>query len=129
MRERLIRYIDAKRNEQFAWGVHDCCTFTAGGVAAMGGPDYFEEFRGTYFSKQSAADAIKKRGYGSLYGLLVKKFGQPSVRAAFGCVLYTITIDGPTIGLCGDGRGIFVSQCGLIELPLHNIMVFQWAAC
>lgn len=72
----LAEYIRKKQGKKFVWGKNDCCTFVAGSVKLMTGHDFYKEFRGTYNDEDSAREALKTIGNGSLYQVLLKNFGK-----------------------------------------------------
>lgn len=73
---RLTAYLEPLRTREFAWGRHDCCTFTAGAVEAMTGVDPMPEFRGQYRSVAGSSRALRQIGGGDLPRTLDTKFRQ-----------------------------------------------------
>lgn len=71
---RLAAYLEPLRTRPFAWGRHDCCTFTAGAVAAMTGVDPMPEFRGHYSTAIGSARALRRFGRVTLAATLDAKF-------------------------------------------------------
>jgi len=71
---RLAAYLEPLRLRAFEWGVHDCCTFAAGAVAAMTDVDPMPEFRDRYSTAQGSARALKRFGRGTLAATLDAKF-------------------------------------------------------
>lgn len=71
---RLAAYLEPLRLRPFAWGQHDCCTFTAGAVEAMTGVDPMPEFRGRYSSAIGSARALRQFGQGTLAATMDDKF-------------------------------------------------------
>jgi hypothetical protein len=63
---RLAAYLEPLRLRAFAWGQHDCCTFSAGAVEAMTGVDPMPEFRGRYSTAIGSARALSRFGRGTL---------------------------------------------------------------
>lgn len=55
--ERLAAFIDARRDQPFAWGVQDCFTFAADAAVELTGDDPAAAVRGEYSSEEEA-DAI-----------------------------------------------------------------------
>jgi len=71
---RLAAYLEPLRLRPFAWGKHDCCTFSAGAVEAMTGVDPMPEFRGHYSTAIGSARALRRFGAGDLASTLDAKF-------------------------------------------------------
>ena len=71
---RLAAYLEPLRLRAFAWGKHDCCTFSAGAVEAMTGVDPMPEFRGHYSTAIGSARALRRFGAGDLASTLDAKF-------------------------------------------------------
>jgi hypothetical protein len=71
--QRLSDYIASKQAEPFAWGVNDCCTFSAGAVEALTGVDPMPEYRGKYDTALGSARALGGR---NLEEVLDEKFAQ-----------------------------------------------------
>ncbi len=71
---RLAAYLEPLRLCAFAWGRHDCCTFSAGAVEAMTGIDPMPEFRGRYTTARGSVRALRRFGAGDLVRTLDGKF-------------------------------------------------------
>lgn len=71
---RLAAYLEPLRARPFAWGEHDCCTFSAGAVAAMTDVDPMPEFRGRYTTAIGSGQALRRFGRGTLAATLDAKF-------------------------------------------------------
>jgi len=72
----LSRYIISIRKQPFAWGTHDCCTFSAGAVEAMTGEDPMPEFRGKYDTALGSARVLDGR---SLEQVIDEKFEETPI--------------------------------------------------
>lgn len=59
---RLDAYLAAAREKPFAWGSHDCVSFTCGWYAAMTGRHVYAGFAGRYDSEQSALRLMLANG-------------------------------------------------------------------
>jgi len=75
---RLAAYLEPLRAVPFAWGHHDCCTFTAGAVEAMTGVDPMPEYRGRYSTAIGSARALRRFGAGDLASTMSAKFSAVS---------------------------------------------------
>lgn len=103
---RLAAYLEPLRARAFAWGEHDCCTFTAGAVEAMTGVDPMPEFRGRYSTAIGSARALTRYGAGTLDATLDGKFERvPAALAHRGDVVMSG-------GLLGIGMGAFLIAVG-----------------
>lgn len=71
----LDRQLAARRDYPWRWGVHDCCAFAAGVVAAVTGRDVFAPWRATYADAAGAAAALERAG--GLAAILTATFGAP----------------------------------------------------
>jgi hypothetical protein len=107
-------YIEERRATPFAWGVHDCCMFAAGGVQAVRGLDLARGFRG-YRTARGAAAKLKPYG------------GDPAnLPAALGVLPIGVSLarradivchpfDGQNaLGLCCGPSSAFAGQTGLV---------------
>lgn len=120
---RLNKYFMSVKDLKFEYGVHDCCTFSAGAVQAITGEDdLMSEFRGKYSTREESQSVLKSIGAGTLLRTLRKKFGPP-VNGASGqrgdIAWYN--------GACGIviGRdGIFITKDGYGTVSIRNI---KWA--
>jgi hypothetical protein len=94
---RLAAYLEPLRLRAFAWGRHDCCTFSAGAVEAMTGVDPMPEFRGRYSTAIGSARALSRFGRGTLDATLDAKFETvPASLAQRG----DIVMSGGLLGIC-----------------------------
>ena len=64
--ERLHAYLASRAGAEHAYGVIDCCLFSADAVEAMTGHDPAAAFRGRYSSAAGSARALKRYGAGTL---------------------------------------------------------------
>lgn len=94
---RLAAYLEPLRLRAFAWGQHDCCTFSAGAVEAMTGVDPMPEFRGRYSTAIGSARALSRFGRRTLDATLDAKFESvPASLAQRG----DIVMSGGLLGIC-----------------------------
>lgn len=104
---RLSAYIAEKRSEAFAWGRHDCCTFSAGAVEAITDTDPMPEFRGKYDTALGSARALGGR---TLEQVLDEKFEETPIGFAQRGDL--VFFDG-CVGVVSGDYGWFVAEEGL----------------
>lgn len=79
---RIAAYLEPLRLRPFAWGSHDCTTFTAGAVLAMTDVDPMPEFRGRYSTAIGSLRALRRFGAGTLARTLDTKFEAVSASLA-----------------------------------------------
>lgn len=103
----LAEYIASVRREPFAWGTHDCCTFSAGAVEAMTGEDPMPEFRGKYSTALGSARALDGK---SLEEVLDEKFEEVPIGFAQRGDLAWFT---DCVGVVAGGYAWFVGEEGL----------------
>lgn len=62
-RNRLIAYLQSSARKPLVEGEHDCALFLAGGVLAMTGVDYAENYRGAYSSTATGLRLLRTDGF------------------------------------------------------------------
>lgn len=120
---RLAAYLEPLRARNFAWGTHDCCTFTAGAVLAMTDVDPMPEFRGRYSTAIGSARALSRYGAGTLAATLDAKFEAVAPALA---QRGDIVMSGGLLGICLGGFMVAVGREGERE-GLVTIPRAQWA--
>lgn len=113
---RLSAYIADKREEPFAWGRHDCCTFAAGAVEAITGQDPMPEFRGRYDTALGSVRILEGK---KLEEVLDDKFAEVPISFAQRGDL--AMLDG-CVGVVSGDYGWFVAEDGLerVKRPLWD---------
>lgn len=113
---RLSAYIAEKRSEPFAWGQHDCCTFSAGAVEAITGTDPMPEFRGKY---DTALGSVRVLGGKTLAEVLDDKFEPVPIGFA---QRGDLAMFDNCVGVVAGDYGWFVSEDGLerVKRPLWD---------
>ena len=108
---RLAAYLEPLRTTPFAWGQHDCVTFSAGAVEAMTGERVLPA-AGRYRTAIGAARAVKRIGGGGLAAAVDTVLASvPPALAHRGDILL---IDG-SLGLAFDRFAIMVGEEGSTE--------------
>ncbi len=120
---RLAAYLEPLRLRAFAWGSHDCCTFTAGAVEAMTGIDPIPEFRGAYDDAIGAARALRTLGQGTLAATLDRKFAAIAPALA---QRGDIVMTGGLLGICWGSFVMVVGREGERE-GLLRLDRTEWA--
>jgi hypothetical protein len=117
---RLAAVIEAARREPYALGEHDCFRLACRVIEAMTGVDRWPEFRG-YRTKREALRRIAERG-ANFEAAGDWFFGSGRVdtgQARRGDIVALATADGGKhLGVCLDHRVAYLSEEGLIFLPL-----------
>lgn len=114
---RLAAYLEPLRLRPFAWGRHDCCTFSGGAVAAMTGVDPMAEFRGRYSTPRGSVRALRRIGAGTLAATLDAKFESvPAPLAQRGDIVMTGGLLGICLGPFLVAVGAEVEREGLIRI-------------
>lgn len=103
----LCDYIASKRDEPFAWGVNDCCTFSAGAVEAITGSDPMPEFRGKYDTALGSVRVLEGK---TLAEVLDDKF--PELPIGFAQRGDLAMMDG-CVGVVMGDYALFVAEDGL----------------
>lgn len=108
--QRLADHVASCESLAFAWGVHDCCAFTAGAVEAMCGRNPMAYHRG-YTTAVGAARVIREAG--GIEAIPVKhglsRLPSPSM-AQRGDVV-SVEIGGRTsLGVCVGVDAVFASK-------------------
>ena len=124
--ERLDALISTRREQPFAWGVNDCCTFAASAVEAMTGTDLAEGLRG-HRSAQEAAAVLRE--HGGVVGLANDRLG-PVIACALAQVgdVGMATLDGrDTLVICAGNGWIGPGPAGIVWIE-HAAASLAWRA-
>jgi hypothetical protein len=125
----LHHYLAGQLDQQFQFGVRDCCLFVCNAILAMTGTDVAAGFRGSYSTAIGAARTIKSiTGTGPTVedaaNYVTEKFGMPKLAAVLlaqrGDVVLYDSNEGPILGLVGlNGRDVlFVTEMAMRRIPL-----------
>lgn len=66
--QRLAAFLEETKVRPFEWGRCDCALFAAGAVEAVTGEDHGAAFRGRYRSPQGSLRALRRQGFGDVFG-------------------------------------------------------------
>lgn len=108
--ERLLAFVESRRDAAFAWGQNDCCTFAADAVMAIAGADPMAAYRDGYDSALGAARRIREAGYADLAAAVDAVL--PAIApltAQRGDVVMFEAIDGPALGVV---MGVYAAAAG-----------------
>ena len=117
----LAQFIEARREQPFAWGSNDCCTFGADWVETCTGVDYALAWRGRYSSGLGAVRVLDEAGG---VEALVDALGLQRVApqlAGRGDIVAQETGRGMTLGICLGVSTAFVAKTGLVFGPIENV--------
>ena len=124
--ERLDALISARRDQPFAWGENDCCTFAASAVEAVTGHDLADGLRG-HRSVQEAAEVLRK--HGGVVGLATARLG-PAIAPALAQVgdVGMATLNGrDTLVICAGSGWVGPGSAGLVFVE-HAAASHAWRA-
>jgi len=117
----LAQFIEQRRDQPFAWGVNDCCTFAADWVQLCTGVDYAQAWRGRYVSGLGAVRVLDEAGG---VEALVDALGLHRVApqlAGRGDIVAQQAGRGVTLGICLGVTTAFVAEDGLVFGPLSSV--------
>lgn len=115
--ERLAALIEAKRDEPFRWGQHDCGLWGAAVVEAITGADFGAAFRGEYDDAATAAEVLRTKGAGTLGKTFDRHLHRiPPGFAQRGDLVCKGRGRTAAIGVCIGDEGLFVGDEGLIRV-------------
>ena len=125
--ERLNNYIDSVRHDSFAWGIHDCFTFTNEAVRAMTGEGYGDDWAGRYLTKTGKPRTLRmmqaEYDFGTLAGALDSRlerlcgpsYPRGSIVTCRGLAENNTT--GHALGISVGAKSVFVGADGLQFIP------------
>jgi hypothetical protein len=117
----LAQFIEARRNQPFAWGSNDCCMFAADWVELCTGEDYAKTWRDRYSSALGAVRFLDEAGG---VEALVDSLGLQRIApqlAGRGDIVAQEAGRGVTLGICLGVTTAFVAEGGLVFGPLLNV--------
>lgn len=116
----LLATVDAAQSKPFAWGTHDCCTFTADCVRAMTGVDLMENFRGRYTSARGAVRAGAEAGYTALADIWCAALTEIApLTARRGDVILFEAVEGLAVGVVIGHQAVAAGPEGVTLIPLE----------
>lgn len=118
--EILAAEIEAARGRPFSWADHNCGRWACDVLQAMTGHDLFAPFRRAR-TKRALYAAFRRVAGGGVEAAALRQFGAPlptPLLARRGDPVLVDTDEGPAVGLCAGASCVFVSERGLVTLPL-----------
>ena len=127
-REILNNYLSSVCRKPFAWGVHDCLTFTNDAFREMHGEGWADDWLGRYMD----GNRVLKRQE------LKAEFGHSTFERAVDLRLRRVHhvpplgslvttkrarrwVTGVALGICTGTKAVFLDKVGVIYLPLTDI--------
>mgnify|MGYP000013990542 CR=1 FL=1 len=120
--ERLHALLAARKDQPFAWGTHDCCTFAADAVHALTGLDPLGTLRGSYSTAAQAAHRLATLG--GLQAVVTDRLGPP-VRPVFAAVGDVLLIDNAgreLLAICNGACAVAPGPQGLMTIAAPAIV-------
>lgn len=121
----LEGYVEQSRRAPFAWGTHDCVTFTCGWFRLMTGRDAFAPFRGKYATENEAHRLMIANDVHGMEEAGRFLFGEPRKGNAHlqrGDLVYA---EG-ALGICVGAKSVFLNEEGLTFLR-HDKLELGWS--
>lgn len=120
----LAAIIEQHRDTPFAWGVHDCCLWSATAAQAQTGTDLAARWRGTY-SSRSEARALIARDFGGEIENIPANCGLSEVPVPSAKRGYIVSAHfkgyGVSLGVCIGSRAAFAGKTGLVFVPMERV--------
>lgn len=127
-RESLNAYLEETRDRAFAWGSHDCLTFSNGAFRAMHGRGWADDWIGRYMvdgRPMRRLELIKEFGWRNFYQAIDERLKPIDHVPPLGALVTTKRskswIIGSALGISAGSKAIFLSETGLLGLPLEAI--------
>jgi hypothetical protein len=127
-RERLSAYLKAVSATPFAWGSHDCLTFTNDAYKAMYGDGWADDWLGRYMdgSRVLRRKELKLEfGYSDFSKAVDDKLKRIDHVPPLGALVTTTKarkwVTGVAMGICAGGKCAFLDKVGVIYLPMDDI--------
>ena len=117
--------IEDHADTPFAWGINDCCLFSARVVDAMTDGDFELDLLAAYSDEETALAYIAS--HGSLEAAVTSHLGEPAEgRAQRGDVVMVDGGAGHALGICVGSSVALVQEQGLLYLP-RSAIITRWA--
>ena len=131
-RQRLSAYLKAVRATPFAWGSHDCLTFTNDAWQSMYGHGWADEWIGNYMQgdKVIGRSELRKElwrlhGANTLEDAIDTRWKRVDGVPPLGALVTTKKarkwITGVAMGVCAGSKCAFLDKVGVIYLPMDDI--------
>lgn len=120
----LAALIEQHRDTPFAWGVHDCCLWSATAVQAQTGSDPAARWRGTYGTRTEARALIEREFGGDIEAIpgACELVEVPVLQARRGFIVSaSFKGYGVSLGVCIGSRAAFAGKAGLVFIPMERV--------
>jgi len=128
IRESLNAYLKANKAKPFAWGNHDCLTFTNCAYRAMYGEGWADDWLGRYIDGTrllKVSELQAEFGYTLFYDAVDDRLQRVKHVPPLGALLTTKKARrwaiGAAMGICVGTKGAFLNKSGVLYLPLDDI--------
>lgn len=127
-RKRLNAYLRQVIDKPFAWGEHDCLTFTNTAWAEMHGVGYADDWLGQYMrnGKPIGKKSLQKAyGFDTLEDALDERLQRLDHVPPYGALVTSSRIKryatGAALGIACGVRACFVAERGVVYTPIDEI--------
>jgi len=132
VRDRLNEYLKASKARPFAWGKHDCLTFTNEAWQRMYGYGWADDWIGNYMDgkrvirrSELRTKLWKMHGVNTLEEAIDTRWRRVDGVPPLGALVTTKKarkwITGVAMGVCSGTKAAFLDKAGVIYLPLDDI--------
>lgn len=125
--KQLISYLRACSGQPFAWGSHDCLTFTNGAYRAIFGVGWADDWLGRYMidgRPMRAGELRREFGYSTIQQAIDERLtrvdGIPPKGALVTSDHVRRWVTGVALGICVGTRAAFLDRTGVIYLPIET---------
>ena len=127
-RDRLSAYLKAVSAAPFAWGRHDCLTFTNDAYRAMYGMGWADDWLGRYMDGNRVLRRKELKlefGYSDFSKAVDDKLKRIDHVPPLGALVTTKKarkwVTGVAMGVCAGSKCAFLDKVGVIYLPMDDI--------
>ena len=125
---RLNEYLRSVKGVPFAWGSHDCLTFSNGAFSAYHGKGYADDWLGEYMAGRDPMlrRDLRKRFSADTFDEAIERRLDPVGHIPpKGALVATDRAErwliGYALGICVGTKAAFVSRAGIVYHPLESI--------
>jgi hypothetical protein len=125
--KQLNAYLRACQGQPFAWGSHDCLTFTNGAYRAIFGVGWADDWLGRYMvdGRPMRKDELRREfGYSTIQQAIDERLtrvdGVPPKGALVTSDHVRRWVTGVALGICVGTRAAFLDRTGVIYLPIET---------
>ena len=127
-RESLNNYLRSVSASRFAWGVHDCLTFTNDAFREMHGEGWADDWLGRYMdgnrvlNKRELKAEFRQSVFERAVDLKLRRVHHvPPLGALVTTKRARRWVTGVALGICTGTKAVFLDKVGVIYLPLTDI--------